>query len=108
MGYDLKWKREAKEDFERLEKSVQKQAVTQFRKLSVSPELGKPLGNKAGLDLTGYRKLYFFQKKYRIVYAFDEKKQEVVIFAIGKREDMKVYRDLTGRLERTNSEQGIV
>lgn len=45
-------------------------AVSKIERFS---RIRKPLGNKAGLDLTGYRKLYFFQKKYRIVYAFDEK-----------------------------------
>ncbi|MDI6793564.1 MAG: type II toxin-antitoxin system RelE/ParE family toxin [bacterium] len=100
MDYDLKWKREAEQDFDRLDTAVQKQALIQFEKLIKSPELGLPLGKKAGLDLTGYRKLYFFQKKYRIVYKLNEKNKKVVIFAIGKREDMKVYREVIKRLER--------
>lgn len=99
MGYNLKWKPEAEQDFDGLDRAVQKQAFTQFEKLENSPELGKPLGKKAGLDLTGYRKLYFFQKKFRIVYKLDERNKEVIIFAIGKREDMKVYRSVIKRLE---------
>lgn len=99
MGYNLKWKYEAEQDFDSLDKAIQKQAFTQFKKLSHFPELGKPLGKKAGLDLTGYRKLYFFQKKYRIVYKLDEKNKEVIILAIGKREEMKVYREVAKRLE---------
>lgn len=99
MAYNLRWKVEAERDFEVLDKSVQGQAFTQFRKLINFPELGKPLGKKAGLDLTGYWKLYFFQKKYRIVYKIDEKNKEVIIFAVGKRENMKVYRETIQRLE---------
>lgn len=97
MAYSLRWKSEAEQEFNSLDKAVQQQAFAQFKKLINSPELGQPLGNKAGFDLTGYRKLYFFQKKYRIVYTLDRKNNEVIIFAIGKREDLKVYRDLARR-----------
>lgn len=99
MTYNLTWKPEAEQEFEQLDHSVKKHAFTQFKKLSKSPQLGLPLGKKAGLDLTGYRKLYFFREKYRIVYKIDEKNKEVVIFAVGKREDMKVYLELIKRLE---------
>lgn len=95
----MKWGQDAESEFDRLDTSVRKQAFTQLRKLAVSPELGVPLGNKAGLDLRGYRKLYFGQKKYRIIYQLDAANQEVIIFAIGKREDMQVYRELVRRLE---------
>lgn len=98
MAYSLKWKTEAEEEFRRLDKAIQQQAFAQFKKLANSPELGKPLGDKAGIDLTGYRKLYFFQKKYRILYELDQKNKEVTIYAIGKREDMKVYQELARRL----------
>lgn len=98
MAYSLRWKAEAEGEFDSLDRAVQQQAFAQLKKLVNSPELGQPLGNKMGFDLTGYRKLYFFQKKYRIVYAIDQKSNEVIIFAIGKREDLKVYRDLARRL----------
>lgn len=101
MAYSLKWKTEAEEEFRSLDKSIQQQAFAQFKKLANSPELGKPLGDKAGFDLTGYRKLYFFQKKYRILYELDQKNKEVIIYAIGKREDMKVYQELARRLRNT-------
>lgn len=98
MAYSLRWKIEAEEEFRSLDRAIQQQAFAQFKKLANSPELGKPLGDKAGFDLTGYRKLYFFQKKYRIVYELDQKNKEVTIYAIGKREDMKVYQELARRL----------
>ncbi|MDO8748103.1 MAG: type II toxin-antitoxin system RelE/ParE family toxin [Candidatus Omnitrophota bacterium] len=101
MAYSLKWKTEAEKEFRSLDKSIQQQAFAQFKKLANSPELGKPLGDKAGFDLTGYRKLYSFQKKYRILYELDQKNKEVIIYAIGKREDMKVYQELARRLRNT-------
>ncbi|MBU4510247.1 type II toxin-antitoxin system RelE/ParE family toxin [bacterium] len=99
MPYNLTWKVEAEEEFAQLNKSIKNHAFTQFKKLIKSPQLGLPLGNKAGLDLTGYKKLYFFKKKYRIVYELDETNKEVTIFAIGEREGMKVYYQLAKRLE---------
>ncbi|VAX36359.1 hypothetical protein MNBD_UNCLBAC01-1009 [hydrothermal vent metagenome] len=91
MIYELVWHSEAEKDFDQLDKAVQKQALTQFRKLIASPELGFSLGNKAGIDLTGYQKLYFFRKKYRIIYKLNISQKIVKIIAIGKREDMKAY-----------------
>ncbi len=98
MAYSLKWKSEAEREFKALDKAIQQQAFSQFKKLVNSPELGEHLGDRAGFNLTGYRKLYFFQKKYRIVYEFDQKNKEVVIYAVGKRENMKVYQELARRL----------
>ena len=91
MAYKLKWKAEVKDEFAGLDHSIQKLAFAQFAKLSKSPQLGTPLGNKAGLDLTGFTKIYFFKKKYRIVYQIDERNETVIIFSVGKREDMEVY-----------------
>lgn len=99
MTYNLIWKPEAEQEFDQLDHSVKKHAFTQFKKLTSSPQLGLPLGKKAGLDLTGYRKLYFFKKKYRIIYKINEKNKQIVIFAVGKREDMKVYLELAKRLK---------
>ena len=98
MAYSLKWKPEAEKEFKALDKSIQQQAVSQFKKLANTPELGETLGNRAGFNLTGYRKLYFFQKKYRIVYELNQKDKEVIIYAVGKRENMKVYQELARRL----------
>ncbi|PXV60905.1 mRNA interferase RelE/StbE, partial [Halanaerobium congolense] len=39
-----------------------------LNKIKKSPELGKPLGNKSGIDLSGCLKIYFYRKKYRVVY----------------------------------------
>lgn len=99
MIYELAWKPEAEGEFGRLDKAIKKQAFSQFKKLTKSPQLGLPLGKKIGLDLTGFKKLYFYQKKYRIVYKIDETKQTVIIWSVGKREDMKVYAQAVKRLE---------
>lgn len=90
----------AVEDFEVLDGDVQRQAIKQFEKLKRSPQLGKDLGHKMGVDLTGYRALYFYKKQYRIVYKILEDRKEVEIWGIGKREAGKVYKIVGERIKR--------
>jgi len=99
MIYKIIWKKEAEQEFDALDHSIKKLAISQFKKLQKSPQLGLPLGNKMGMDLSGYRKLYFFKKKYRIIYSLDEAGKKVKIFAVGQREDMAVYKEVLKRLE---------
>ncbi len=79
-----------KDDISELDGSVMKFAKKALNKIKLSPELGKPLGNKGDIDLSGYYKIYFYKKKYRIVYrVLDDKR--LIIWSIGKREDEVVY-----------------
>jgi mRNA-degrading endonuclease RelE of RelBE toxin-antitoxin system len=99
MAYRLAWKAEAQEEFERLDRSIKLQALRQLRKLERAPQLGKELGKRLGLDLTGYRKLNFYRGRYRIVYRIDEAANRVMIFGIGPREAGQVYQEVADRLE---------
>ena len=81
---------EAHADFNRLDGSVKKQVLKQFVKLEQNSRYGDPLGNKAGINLEGYFKLYADKKRIRIIYkAIDH---IIKVIAIDKREDMEVYR----------------
>jgi mRNA interferase RelE/StbE len=53
--------------------------------------LGKPLGSKAGIDLTGYYGLYLLKKKARIIYKIIDQKLVINIISIRKREDLAAY-----------------
>lgn len=70
----------------------------QLDKLKTSPLLGEELGNKNGYDLSGYRKMYACKKQIRIVYSVVENVLFVNIIAIGKREDMEVYKTASERV----------
>ena len=81
---------EAQADFNKLDGSVKKRVLKQLVKLERNPKYGDPLGNKAGINLEGYFKLYADKRRIRIIY---EKIDHVIkIIAIDKREDMEVYR----------------
>jgi len=88
----------AAEDFRHLDGSLKEPVAKQLRKLETAPRLGEHLGNRAGLDLTGYYKLYAAKKAIRIVYRIIEQEIVVEVVAIGRREDLTVYREVLNRL----------
>ena len=98
MRYSVTLTADAAEDFRRLDGSLKQPVAKQLKKLETSPLLGEHLGNKAGLDLTGYYKLYAAKKDIRIVYSIIEQEVIVEIVAIGKREELAVYRTSLKRI----------
>ena len=81
---------EALEDFKSLDGSVRNIVLKQLIKLEQNPKYGDPLGNKAGINLEGYFKLYVDKKRIRIIYEIID--DIIKIIAIDKREYMEVYR----------------
>jgi len=81
---------EAQADFNKLDGSVKKRVLKQLVKLERNPKYGDPLGNKAGINLEGYFKLYADKRRIRIIY--EEIDHVIKVIAIDKREDMEVYR----------------
>ena len=86
-----------KEDMKKLNRSIQIQVLKKLKQLALSPELDKPLGNKNGLNLTGLRKVYVAKKQVRIVYEIIDDLLVVKVIAIGKREEMQVYKEAEKR-----------
>ena len=91
MKFNVHLTRKSNEDFNKLDGSIKKYVLKKLILLETNPFLGKPLGNKAGLDLTGYYKLYVFKKKIRIIYELKDNELIVNIISIGKREDFTAY-----------------
>lgn len=100
MVYRIEFLPEAAREFEALDGSLRKIAAKQLDKLAQRPELGEPLGERLGIDLTGYRKLYFGKKAYRIVYEIHRGRLLVLVIGIGKRERAEIYREVARRLGR--------
>ena len=90
---------EAAEEYNNLDGSIKIEVDKKFVKLDKNPFLGFPLGNKSDMDLTGFYKLYACGKSVRIVYRLltPEKVEIIEIWGIGKRENMKVYKDVDHR-----------
>lgn len=98
MTYEIRYKDGAVEDLLSFDKGVRKLIIKQIEKISTSPELGELLGNKAGYELSGCRKMYADNKRIRIVYRIVEDKIIVEVIAIGERDDMAVYKTASDRL----------
>lgn len=92
---------EAAKELSSLDNRVKIMVLKQIKKISISPTLGKKLGSRMSLDLTGYRKLYVDRKKIRIVYKIVDQKVLIKIIAIGKREEMAVYQNAFDRIDET-------
>jgi len=89
---------EARDDFRHLDRGRQIMVAKLLKQLESNPYKGEHLGNKAGIDLTGYYKLVADKKKIRIVYMVLEKEIVVKVIAIGPRREMIVYREAILRL----------
>lgn len=90
---------DSKKDFDDLDGSLKKEASKKIAALSENPLLGKPLGNKQGMDLSGFYKLYFAKKRYRIIYRIVKGDIEIVeIIGIGKRDKEEIYKLVAHRL----------
>lgn len=87
---------EARNDLRKLDGRQRPLVIKQLAKLERDPHLGKHLGNKIGMDLTGYYKLYADKKRIRIGYSIDD--DLIRVIAIGEREDMKVHQPASKRL----------
>ena len=101
MAYRIEFLPEAGKDFDALDGSVKRDVAGKIDALSENPFLGKPLGSKYGIDLTGFYKIYVSKKKYRIVYRLMGKHIQIIeIIGIGKRDKEKVYKLVARRLKK--------
>jgi len=102
MAYKVEFLPEAAQEFAALDGSLKKIAAKQIDKLAEKPELGEALGKRMGIDLTGYRKMYFGKKAFRIVYEIQRQKLLILIIGIGKRERAEIYKEVARRLKRSD------
>jgi len=84
--YNFKFYKEAEKDLAKLNNNVKKLFVKKLAQIIANPEIGKDLGNKNNLILSGLKKVYFDNKRYRIVYEIKDNEILIHIIAIGKRE----------------------
>ena len=90
---------EAVIEYKALDGSIKIVADKILDKLEKNPFIGEALGNKNNIDLTGYYKLYFAKKRYRIVYRIVKNGIEIIeIWGIGKRDKMEIYKTVRNRI----------
>ena len=98
MSYEIILHPQINDDMKELSYMQQRLVLKQLKKIATSPELGDFLGNKSGYNLSGCRKMYVDNKKIRIVYRIEEQRIVVEVIALGKRDEMEVYKKAAQRL----------
>ena len=96
--YLIDYHNDVEKDFKELGHRTTLLALKKIEKLAKNPSIGDELGNKANLNLTGLRKVYVDNKKIRIVYKIIENKIQIFVVAVGKRDDMEVYKKASKRI----------
>ena len=96
--YELKLHPKVEDDLKELDNALQIQVFKKLKQIQKSPELGLPLGNKNNMNLSGFRKVYVAKKRVRIVYEVQDDELFIYTIAIGKRDDMEVYKKANDRL----------
>lgn len=96
--YGVAFYPDAIKDIKRLDGSQRKNVLKAIEKVRANPApqieggFGKPLGNKAGTDLTGFMKIKLRGSGIRIVYRLTKIKEKMAVVVVGAREDMEAYR----------------
>jgi len=100
MRSRIEFTAEAAEDYKKLDGSIKKEANKKIDELAKNPLLGEQLGNKFGVDLSGFYKLYIAKKKFWIVYRLitPTKIEIIEIWGIGKRDKADIYKLIGKRL----------
>jgi len=98
---DIQFIPEAVKDYKSLDGNIKILVNDKIDKLKENPYLGEELGNRSNINLTGYYKIYIDKKKYRIVYRIVKNEIEIIeIWGIGKRDKMKIYKDVGKRISK--------
>ncbi|HIP50862.1 MAG TPA: type II toxin-antitoxin system RelE/ParE family toxin [Campylobacterales bacterium] len=97
--YSVEYHPALEEDLKALGHSTAQLVFKKLKKIAENPVIGVDLGNKANMNLTGYKKVYVDKKRVRIVYKIVEEKIVVYVVAVGKRDDMEVYERASLRVE---------
>ncbi len=84
--FDYKFHVEAEKELAKLDNRVKLLFAKKLSQIIKNPQIGKNLSNRNILKLSGLKKVYFDNKRYRIVY--EVIKQDIIIYiiSIGKRD----------------------
>lgn len=88
------------EDINKLKRDLKIEVFNEFKKINKELYYGKELDNKHSMNLKGCYKVYFDEKRYRIVYRIlkDKKGYFADVIAVGERNNLEVYKETFRRL----------
>lgn len=100
-AWNVQYLPEAEQDLKRLDRSVLAEVLKGISKVAQNPVYpngyGKPLGNLAGVDLSGLYKIKFKKSGLRVVYALTVQNGVMTVIIISARADNAVYEEAEKR-----------
>jgi len=98
--YRIEFANEVFSDLDKLTDEIALEVKHYFHLYETDPyRYSQKLYNQGTLHLEGYRKTYLANATYRIVLKIEDNIAQIVeVVAVGKREDMQVYRDAYERV----------
>lgn len=96
--YSLKLHDKVYDDLKVLDKALVIKIFKKLKQIQQSPQIGESLGNKNGMNLSGFKKVYIDKKRVRIVFEVQDDILTVYTIAVGQRDDMEVYKKAFDRL----------
>ncbi|OCL82887.1 type II toxin-antitoxin system RelE family toxin [Arcobacter porcinus] len=96
--YSLKLHDKVYDDLKVLDNALVIKVFKKLKQIQQSPQIGENLGNKNGMNLSGFKKVYLDRKRVRIVFEVQDSILTIYTIAIGQRDDMEVYKKAFDRL----------
>lgn len=96
--YSLKLHDKVYDDLKVLDNTLVIKVFKKLKQIQQSPQIGENLGNKNGMNLSGFKKVYIDKKRVRIVFEVQDDILTVYTITIGQRDDMEVYKKASDRL----------
>ncbi len=96
--YSLKLHDKVYDDLKVLDNALVIKVFKKLKQIQQSPQMGENLGNKNGMNLSGFKKVYIDKKRVRIVFEVQDDILTVYTIAVGQRDDMEVYKKAFDRL----------
>ncbi len=96
--YSLKLHDKVYDDLKVLDNALVIKVFKKLKQIQQSPQIGENLGNKNGMNLSGFKKVYIDKKRVRIVFQVQDDILTVYTIAVGQRDDMEVYKKAFDRL----------
>ena len=96
--YSLKLHDKVYDDLKVLDNALVIKVFKKLKQIQQSPQIGENLGNKNGMNLSGFKKVYIDKKRVRIVFEVQDDILTVYAIAVGQRDDMEVYKKAFDRL----------
>ena len=105
MKWNIEYIAEAQRDLKRLDSYNRKLILKAIEKTAERPlpppdGIGKPLGNHAASNLSGYFKIKLRDLGYRVVYSLVKQDNIMKIIVISVRNDEEVYKEAERRIQR--------